>query len=159
MKIKCIWIKFPLFASIHTANVLGKPETWVFYSSMRCINLGVCASGIPSVTRSEYCIKFWKQVWSWASWSSENSHSPFCFPLIFSSWKLLCSSVQGTLSPYPHHPYLLPNDLFSVCIIFLGPISSVTVKVMLGTVWSLPRPLKQKGSCLGDFFLASHYVI
>lgn len=41
VKIKYFCVKFLFFAFIHTANVLEKNETWVFYSGMLSINLGV----------------------------------------------------------------------------------------------------------------------
>lgn len=45
-KIKYIFIKFLFFTSIHTANVLEKNGTWVFYSGMLSINLGVWFSPV-----------------------------------------------------------------------------------------------------------------
>lgn len=52
------------------------------------------------------------------SLSSEHSF-PFLVHADISSFKLPCPSLQGALSQYPHHLYLVTNNLFSVWIIFL----------------------------------------
>lgn len=127
MERKYICIKSPFFISTHTAEVLEKDKTCILYSGMCYVNLALtCASGIfPHDQRwIALCTRLRKQVWFWTNWRRRwrvfRTLFPFLLPSHLSSLRLLCPSIQGTLSHYSHHLYLLPNNLFSVWIIFLG---------------------------------------
>lgn len=95
---------------------------------MSCVNLGIWLS--PVYQESFLHDQRWTasldfesrfgpgQIEGGDGLSSEHSF-PFLVPSNISSFKLLCPSLQGTLSHYPHHLYLVTNNLFSVWIIFL----------------------------------------
>ena len=95
---------------------------------MSCVNLGIWLSPVhqESVLHDQrwtasldFESRFGPgQIEGGDGLSSEHSF-PFLVPSNISSFKQLCPSLQGTLSHYPHHLYLVTNNLFSVWIIFL----------------------------------------
>lgn len=125
---KYICIKFLFFAFTHTAKVLEKTETSIWYSGMSYVNLGIRLSPVHQesslhdqrwIASLDFESRFDPGQTDGGDGLSSEYSFPFLVPSDISSFKLLCPSLQGTLSHYPHHLYLVTDNLFSVWIIVL----------------------------------------